>query len=102
MMAPALDGTSSLNFLSHQGENSLFASGVLVFKLPEVSFDEGNIFDSLDKIPHSYLLVAFLLVALAYLFILFLSDSKQRSAGTGTLKVRSDRCDVKVFDHVLV
>ena len=67
-----------------------------------MSFDEGNVFDSLDKIPHSDLLVALLLVALAYLFILFLSDSEQGSARSRTLKVRSNRSDVKVFDHVLL
>jgi hypothetical protein len=76
MMAPTLDGTSGSNILSHLRENSLFASCVLVFKLPKVSLYESNIFDSLGKIPHSYLLIAFFLVALTYFFVFFLSDSK--------------------------
>jgi len=62
--------------------------------------DEGDVFDGLIEIPHSYLLIALGLVALADLFVLLLVDSKQRSAGPRTLDVRSARCDVKVFVHL--
>ena len=102
MMAAALNRASCPYFLSHQGENLLFASCVCVFKFFKVLLDEGNVFDSLDEAPHTYLPVMLLLMALADLLNFFLADSEQRFAGPGTLNVRSASCDGKVFVHSLI
>ena len=102
MMAAALDGASGPDLLPHEGKNAHFAPGILILEFLEVFLDERDIFDSFIEVPHSYLLVALLLVAVADSFFLLPVYSEQGPARPGAFKVGSARGDVRIFVHLLI
>lgn len=65
MMAAALNGTSSANFLSHQAEDPTKSSTFLRAEFLEIIPDESDVFNGLGKIPHAKLLVTLLGMALS-------------------------------------